>query len=112
MRLLILGGTSFVGRTIVEDLLARGHTPTLFNRGRTGADLFPGVERLVGDRDNGSYAALDGLSWDAVVDVSAYVPRHVEQALAALGDRFGRYVFISTGMVYDHQGVQDETRFQ
>ena len=108
MRLLILGGTSFVGRTIVEDLLARGHTPTLFNRGRTGADLFPGVERLVGDRDNGSYAALDGLSWDAVVDVSAYVPRHVEQALAALGDRFGRYVFISTGMVYDHQAVQDE----
>jgi 2'-hydroxyisoflavone reductase len=108
MRVLILGGTSFVGRTIVDDLLARGHTPTLFNRGRTGAGLFPGVERLVGDRDNGSYAALEGLSWDAVVDVSAYVPRHVEQALAALEDHFGRYVFISTGMVYDHQVAQGE----
>jgi 2'-hydroxyisoflavone reductase len=108
MRVLILGGTSFVGRTIVEDLLARGHTPTLFNRGRTGAGLFPGVERLVGNRDSGTYGALDNLSWDAVVDVCGYVPRHVEEALAALGDRFGRYVFISTAMVYDHCNVQGE----
>jgi nucleoside-diphosphate-sugar epimerase len=108
MRVLVFGGTSFVGRTIVDDLLSHGHTPTLFNRGRTGADLFPGVERLVGDRDNGSYAAIGGLSWDAVVDVSAYVPRHVEQALAFLQDHFGRYVFISSGMVYDHQVIQGE----
>jgi 2'-hydroxyisoflavone reductase len=108
MRVLILGGTSFVGRAIVEDFLARGHTPTLFNRGRTGAELFPGVERLVGDRESGAYEALDRRSWDAVVDVCGYVPRHVEQALAALEDRFGRYVFISTGMVYDHQIVQGE----
>ena len=108
MRVLVLGGTSFVGRTIVEDLLARDHTPSLFNRGRTGAELFPDVERLVGDRDSGDYEALHGLSWDAVVDVSGYAPRHVEQALAALQDRFARYVFISTGMVYDHQDVQGE----
>jgi 2'-hydroxyisoflavone reductase len=108
MRVLILGGTSFVGRTIVEDLLAHGHTPTIFNRGRTGAELFRGVERLVGDRDSGHYEALAGGSWDAVVDVCGYVPRHVEQALAALGDRFGRYAFISTGMVYDHLAVQAE----
>ncbi len=101
MRVLVLGGTSFVGRTIVEDLLAHGHTPTLFNRGRTSPDLFPGVERLAGDRDSGDYDALHGLAWDAVIDVSGYVPRHVEQALEALGERFGRYVFISTGMVYD-----------
>ena len=108
MKVLILGGTSFVGRTIVEDLQARGHTPTLFNRGRTGAELFPGVDRLIGDRDTGDYEALHGRSWDAVVDVSGYVPRQVEQALAALGERFARYVFISTGMVYDHQGVEGE----
>lgn len=108
MRVLILGGTSFVGRTIVEDLLTRGHTPTLFNRGRTGAELFPGVERLLGDRESGDYAALTGGRWDAVVDVCGYVPRQVEQALAALEDRFGRYVFISTGMVYDHLAVQGE----
>ncbi len=82
----MLGGTSFVGRVIVEDLLSRGHTPTLFNRGRTGADLFPGVARLVGDRESGDYAALAGHRWDAVVDVVAYLPRHVEQAVAALGN--------------------------
>lgn len=102
MQVLVLGGTSFVGRTITDDLLARGHTPTLFNRGRTGADLFPEVERLVGDRDSGDYAALEGRRWDAVVDVTGYVPRHVEQVAAALNDHAGRYVFISTGMVYDH----------
>lgn len=108
MRVLVLGGTSFVGRTIVEDLLRRGHTPTLFNRGRTGVGLFPDVDRLLGDRETGDYDALHGLSWDAVVDVCGFVPRHVEQALAALGDRFARYAFISTGMVYDHRGVQGE----
>ena len=102
----MLGGTSFVGRAITEDLLARGHTPTLFNRGRTGAELFAGVERLVGDRDTDDYSAIDGSSWDAVVDVCAYVPRHVEGALDALADQFGRYLFISTGMVYDHTLVQ------
>ena len=101
MDVLVLGGTSFVGREIVECLLERGHTPTLFNRGRTGVDLFPGVERLVGDRDSGDYATLTGRSWDAVVDVTGYVPRHVSEAVAALGDRGGRYVFLSTGLVYD-----------
>src|SRR4051794_39863790 len=102
MDVLLLGGTSFVGRAIVEDLLAHGHTPTLFSRGVTGPELFPGVPRLKGDRDAGDYASLDGRSWDAVIDVSAYVPRHVAQAAAAIGDP-GRYLFISTGSVYDRQ---------
>jgi 2'-hydroxyisoflavone reductase len=102
MQVLVLGGTSFVGRTIVEDLLARGHTVTLFNRGRTGTDLFPGVARLIGDRSTGDYAALSGRRWDAVVDATAYLPRHVEQAVTALDGHEGRYVLISTGMVYDH----------
>ena len=101
MKTLVLGGTSFVGRWIVEDLLARGHSPTLFSRGRTGAELFPGVERLVGDRDAGNYAAIEGGTWDAVVDVSAYVPRHVTQVAEALQGASGRYLFISTGSVYD-----------
>lgn len=105
MKILVLGGTSFVGRTIVEDLLAHGHEPTVFNRGRTGTDLFPGLERLLGDRDVDHYEALTGRSWDAVIDVCGYIPRHVEQALGALEDRFGRYVFISSGMVYDHMAL-------
>ena len=100
MRTLVLGGTSFVGRAIVEELLARGHTPTLFSRGRTGAELFPGVPRLLGDRTSGDLSALTGTRWDAVVDVSAYVPRHVQQATAAV--EAGRYLLISTGSVYDH----------
>ena len=58
MRILVLGGTSFVGRAIVEDALRTGAGVTLFGRGRTGTDLFPGVARLIGDRDTGDYAEL------------------------------------------------------
>ena len=100
MRTLVLGGTSFVGRAIVEQALTRGDDVTLFSRGRTGTALFPGVPRLVGDRDSGDLAALAGSRWDAVVDVSAYVPRHVQQASAAV--TADRYLLISTGSVYDH----------
>ena len=105
MRLLVLGGTSFVGRAIVDDALRQGAEVTLFGRGRTGTDLFPGVPRLIGDRDTGDYAALQDGSWDAVVDVSGYVPRHVGQAMEALGDRVGRYLFISSQAVYVRTGV-------
>ncbi|HZM81490.1 MAG TPA: NAD-dependent epimerase/dehydratase family protein [Candidatus Limnocylindrales bacterium] len=103
MRILILGGTSFVGRAIVEELLRRDHDVTLFGRGKTGPELFPGVERRTGDRSTGDYSALAGRQWDAVVDVSAYVPRHVGEAMDAVADRVGRYLFISTGSVYDYK---------
>ena len=102
MRFLVLGGTAFVGRAIVADALARGHDLTLFSRGRTGPDLFPGVARARGDRDTGDYASLATGEWDAVIDVTAYVPRHVRQILDAVAGRFGRYILISTGSVYDH----------
>ncbi len=108
MRILVLGGTSFVGRAIVADALARGHTLTLFSRGMTGADLFPEAERRVGDRESGDYASLAGGNWDAVVDVSGYIPRHVAQATAALGDFAGRYLFISTGSVYDRAEAAEQ----
>ena len=101
MRILVLGGTSFVGRTIVEDALSHGAEVALFGRGETGADLFPDAPRLIGDRDTGDYVALRSGSWDAVVDVSGYVPRHVANAMDALGDRVGRYLFISSHAVYD-----------
>ncbi|WP_405943376.1 NAD-dependent epimerase/dehydratase family protein [Streptomyces sp. NBC_00932] len=111
MHLLVLGGTSFVGRAIVEEALRTGAEVTLFGRGRTGADLFregtgvTGVTRLIGDRDTGDYAALRDGHWDAVVDVSGYVPRHVGQAMDAIGDRCGRYLFISSHAVYQRSGV-------
>lgn len=99
MDVLVLGGTSFVGRTIVEDLLARGHRPTLFTRGRTNPELFPDVPRRHGDRDAGDCASLADGRWDAVVDVSGYYPRQVNEALAAVGT--DRYLLISTVSVYD-----------
>ena len=105
MRILVLGGTAFVGRAIVEQALSRGDEVTLFSRGRSGLELFPEAARLTGNRDTGDYTALTGTSWDAVIDVSGYVPRHVQQASAAV--RAGRYLFISTGSVYDLKQAPD-----
>jgi 2'-hydroxyisoflavone reductase len=105
MRVLVLGGTAFVGRAIVEDALRHGVQVEVFGRGRTGRDLFPQVPRLLGDRESGDYAALRAGRWDAVVDTSGYVPRHVGQAADALGDRAGRYVFVSSNAVYAREGV-------
>ena len=105
VRILVLGGTSFVGRAIVADALRTGAEVTLFGRGRTGTDLFPEAARLIGDRDTGDYAALRAGRWDAVADVSGYVPRHVGQAMDALGGRVGRYLFISSHAVYRQTGV-------
>src|SRR5450432_2893856 len=105
MRILVLGGSSIIGRDIVDDALGEGADVTLFGRGRTGAGLFPGVPRRIGDRDTGDYAALRDGRWDAVIDVTGYVPRHVAQAMDALGDRVARYVFISSHAVYVREGV-------
>ncbi|WP_420440209.1 SDR family oxidoreductase [Candidatus Palauibacter sp.] len=104
-RLLILGGTGFIGPHMVRHALARGHEVTLFNRGRTNPDLFPGVETLIGDRD-GALDALRGKEWDYVIDNSGYVPRLVRDSGNLLRDAVGRYLFTSTGSVYDFD--QDE----
>src|SRR5215210_4456807 len=98
MRMLILGGTVFLGRHVAEAALGRGHDVTLFNRGRTNADLFPEAEKLRGDRD-GDLGALAGRSFDAVVDTSGYVPRIVRETIDALGD-VGHYTFVSSISVY------------
>jgi 2'-hydroxyisoflavone reductase len=98
MRILVLGGTQFLGRHTVDAALARGHEVTLFNRGQTRPELFPDVEKLHGDRD-GDLAALAGRSFDAVVDTSGYVPRVVQQTLDALGD-VGHYTFVSSISAY------------
>ncbi len=98
MRILVLGGTLFLGRDVVDAALANGHDVTLFNRGRTNPELFPDVEKLHGDRD-GDLAALAGRAFDAVVDTSGYLPRVVEATLDALGD-VGHYTFVSSVSVY------------
>jgi 2'-hydroxyisoflavone reductase len=106
MRVLLLGGGSFVGRAIITALLAGDHQPTMFSRGRTGTELFPQVPRLVGDRDTGDYSALKGGRWDAVVDTSGYVTRQVDEAMDTLGDTVGRYLFVSSHAVYVQDGVE------
>jgi 2'-hydroxyisoflavone reductase len=106
VRILVLGGTAFVGRAIVTAALAAGHDVTIFSRGRTGTGLFPEVSRLIGDRDTDDYAALAGGSWDAVADVTGYLPRHVGGAMDALGGRVGRYLFVSSHAVYTSDGVR------
>jgi len=111
MRILVIGGSSFVGRAIVAAALDRGHDVTLFNRGRTDPGAFPNAEHIVGDR-NGSLAELDGRSWDATVDVCAYVPGQVRRLLTALGPAAGHYTFVSTISVYGRDVVDtgfDET---
>jgi nucleoside-diphosphate-sugar epimerase len=99
VRLLVLGGTAFLGRALVDAALERGHEVTLFNRGRTNPELFPEAERLRGDR-NEDLSALEGREWDAVVDVATFLPRAVRLATEALRDRVDRYVFVSSISAY------------
>jgi len=102
MKVLVLGGTRFLGRHLVQALLARDHEVTLFNRGRSAPDLFGEVEQIRGDRDGGAqaFAGLAGRHWDAVIDTCCYVPRVVRASCAALRDAVGTYVFISSISVY------------
>ncbi|WP_064091656.1 NAD-dependent epimerase/dehydratase family protein [Rossellomorea aquimaris] len=99
MKILIIGGTNFVGRHFAEEVLKRGHELTLFNRGQTNPELFPEAIKLQGDRD-GNLGALKGREWDVVIDTCGYVPRVVEQSLQYLKDQAKQYVFISTISVY------------
>lgn len=110
LRILILGGTAFLGPHIVEAARARGHTLTLFNRGKTRPHLFPDLEKLVGDRD-GKLEALANREWDAVVDTSGYVPRIVKMSAELLAPSVAHYVFVSTISVYDADRIvnADET---
>ena len=100
LRILILGGTGFIGPHQVEYALSRGHEVTLFNRGRTNSHLFPEVEKLVGDRES-DLSALEGRRWDVVVDNSATnAPHWVEASANLLRDSCERYIFVSTRSVY------------
>lgn len=100
MRILLIGGTIFLGRHLVEAALARGHDITLFNRGKHGPELFPEVEKIRGDRDGG-LAVLEGRRWDAVIDTCGYVPRVVSASARFFADKADHYTFISSCSVYD-----------
>ena len=98
MRLLLLGGPRFLGRALADAGLERGHELTFFNRGRTNPDLYPEIERLLGDRE-GDLSALRGRRWDAVIDTCGYLPRVVQESAAAL-EQASRYCFVSSISVY------------
>lgn len=99
MKILIIGGTQFIGKHMVDEALKRGHQITLFNRGKTNPHLYPQVEKLHGNRD-GELDALKGRSWDVVIDNCGYVPRVVKQSAQLLADAVERYVFISSISAY------------
>jgi len=118
-RIRVLGGTGQAGPHLVADLLARGHTVTLFNRGKRSEELFPDVECLIGDRQPDSTEGLAALAaeidrgrtWDACVDIWPHIPRIVENTAVLLRGHVGRYLYVSSISVYaDHsQPGQDET---
>ncbi|HET6510999.1 MAG TPA: NAD-dependent epimerase/dehydratase family protein [Candidatus Kapabacteria bacterium] len=109
MKLLIIGGTQFLGRHYVETALERGYEVTLFHRGKTNPHLFPECEHIHGDRD-GEIEKLGERHWDIVVDPSGYVPRIVERSVDHLAGKCKYYVFISSLSVYpDHEPYADES---
>ena len=99
MRVLIVGGTVFLGRHVVESLLARGHEIVLFHRGTTGAELYPQCERILADRETG-IERIGDRRFDAVVDTSGYVPHVVRASATYLASRASRYLFVSTINAY------------
>ncbi len=102
MKILVIGGTQFIGRHVVEHLLADNYDVTLLNRGKTGPQLFPNVPIIKADRESDELKNIKGLqqNWDAVIDLCAYYPKDVSRILEILNGRTGRYVFCSTISVY------------
>jgi 2'-hydroxyisoflavone reductase len=99
MKILIIGGTKFLGRHLIKAAQAGGHEVTIFNRGKYSSENFAGVEQIQGDR-NTDLDKLSGRRWDAVVDTCGYLPQTVKASAEALKDSVNQYVFISSGSVY------------
>jgi 2'-hydroxyisoflavone reductase len=111
MRVLVLGGSVFLGRTIVDVLQKRGHQVTTFNRGKSNPDLHPRVEKFFGDRSS-DLSALSGKEWDACIDTCGYIPRIVDHSARFLADLTSRYTFISSVSVYadlSHPGINEDS---
>jgi 2'-hydroxyisoflavone reductase len=106
MRILVLGGTRFAGRAIVDAALGRGDTVTLFNRGKTNPGLYPGAETVLGDRAV-DLSPLDGREFDAVVDVASYDPAVTRLSADAFRDRAGRYAYVSSVSAYADESTTE-----
>lgn len=111
MDILVIGGTRYVGRKIVESAVEKGHRVTLFNRGKTNTDCFPYLETLRGDRTVNA-DVLSGRKWDAVIDVCGYWPKAIDLVATVVQENVGRYVFVSSVSVYSDEspiGLTEET---
>ncbi len=109
LSMLVLGGTGLIGPALVEYAQSRGHTVTLFNRGKTNTHLFPDVEKLRGDRNpdkNEGIKALEGRKFDVVFDDTGYYPRHVKASAELMAPNIGHYVFISSISCYARNNVE------
>lgn len=112
LNILILGGTGFIGPHMVERVLERGHSVTLFNRGKSNPHLFPDLEKLVGDRDpkiDDGLNALKGRDWDAAIDTASYYPRITGASANLLADHIEHYVFISSISAYKDGSIHGIT---
>ena len=114
LKILMLGGTGFLGPHTVQYAIDRGHEVTLFNRGRSKENLFPNLEKLIGNRDpkvDAGLSALKGRKWDCVIDTSSYVPRIAGASAQLLKGQCEQYLMISTISVYSQfsQLNMDET---
>lgn len=108
LKILVLGGTGFIGPHEINYALSRGHQVTMFNRGKTAPDMFPDVETLIGDRDD-QLDALKGRDWDAVIDNSGFYPRHARLSAELLHGHVGKYMFVSSISAYaDTLTVEDD----
>lgn len=112
-KILVLGGTQFIGKNLVNRLIELGeYEITLFNRQRTGTDLFPDISKIKGDRTTDDIQQIANMDWDYVIDVSCYHPNDLKRTLVYLNDDLERYIFISTCSVYDNasrEEMSDET---
>ena len=110
LNILILGGTGFIGPHEINYAKSRGHKVTMFNRGKTAPGMFPGVETLIGDR-NDQLDALKGRDWDAVIDNSGFYPRHARLSAELLHGHVGKYMFVSSISAYAEALTVEDDEF-
>jgi 2'-hydroxyisoflavone reductase len=106
-KILLLGGTQFIGRNLVAQLLkTQNYDLTLFNRQKTGADLFPNIKKITGDRETDDVHQIRNQNWDYIIDLSCYFPDSLSKVLENISGELTKYIFISTCSVYDDESDQ------